>query len=495
MDTSEQQVDAAAGAPEPIAPVPSTARAVRWSAISTVSQQVGRAAISLAIARIIGPEAFGVAAQAYIVLALAGLLLDQGLVAAIVQRDKLDASDIGAAIWLTVAMTCVLALVIGGTAGLIAAFFETPDLRAPLRVLVADVLATGLAVPALAILMRDLRFRALAVVDVLATLTGGVVGVGIALAGGGLWSPVAFVLTADLVTAVGVLFAVGRLPIRGSVASARSLLKFSSSVLGFQVTNYLSRYLDNVIVARVLGPAPLAQYALSYRVMLVPVQNIGWLANRVALPLYSRYQRERGLLYAEFVRYSVVVAAVAVPLMAIVFVTAPIAVPLVFGDEWRPAVVPMQILAATGARQAIHTLVGPVFLATGRPHWQFRFQLVSLPVYAAAFLIGVNHGIAGVAAAYTIAGALLYPAEILLAVRSAGGRLAKYVAAVGPVFAAGIIAAGVGRWLASAADVGVSVGSLVGLAGAVFAVYVITLAVSAPGTAISLMRTLRLRTA
>ena len=66
-----------------------------------------------------------------------------------------------------------------------------------------------------------------------------------------------------------------------SCASMRSILPFGSAVFGSRFLFTLHRNVDNMLVGRYLGAAPLGAYALSYNVMMVPL-------SRVSSPIQAR---------------------------------------------------------------------------------------------------------------------------------------------------------------------------------------------------------------
>jgi PST family polysaccharide transporter len=375
--------------------------------------------------------------EANVFLALVGTLMDQGFGSALIQRRDLDVKATSSAAWL---MTAAAALFGGATlivAPLVALIFQTPQLSTVVEVLSVDVVVKGLTIVPSALLIRRFGFADLAKVDVLSFIVGGATGLGVAIAGGGYWSLAAMAITSDAVTLFALLLLVGNRPVRLTFSSIRPLLSFSYNVVGFQWLNYINRNMDNFVIGRWLGPAALGQYSVAYRGMLLPVQYLGWLVERVTLPTYSHHPEGFAGIRRTFLRASQLVGAVAFPLMALAIPLAPIVIPAVLGEPWLPAVLPLQILAFTGARQAVHVMVGSVLLSAGRPQWRFRFQLIATPVYATSFIVGSHWGIVGVAVAYTIAGTLLYPPEAWLALTAIGCKPRDYVfALLGPAAAA-----------------------------------------------------------
>ncbi len=87
------------------------------------------------------------------------------------------------------------------------------------------------------------------------------------------------------------------------------------------------------------------------------------------------------------------------PLLAILIVTAPELIPMVFGDAWRAAIEPTQVLAVAGMIAAILTGYPQVMLAAGRPRPLLVFNVWVLVVYAVAVFLTAKQGLATVALA------------------------------------------------------------------------------------------------
>ena len=69
---------------------------VRWSLAAVVGRQVPQLVAALVLARILGPQSYGIVSAASLYVTLTALLLDQGLAAAVVQRPTLHRDVPGA---------------------------------------------------------------------------------------------------------------------------------------------------------------------------------------------------------------------------------------------------------------------------------------------------------------------------------------------------------------------------------------------------------------
>jgi PST family polysaccharide transporter len=421
------------------------ASGVKWSTVGLVAKQVSRIGFSILLARLLGPENFGIIIQATIYVSFALVLLDVGVGAAIIQQKVINRKLIGTATTLNIAVLGVLVVATLAGAGLWAALFNTPEVAGVLRVLTVAFVLHGIAVVPAALLTRRMDFKRLGIAEVISTIVGGIAGVVAAFAGAEYWALVVQVIVRDAVWLAILVGATG-LPIIGwSTEAFRKIFGFSRNVLGSQILNYIGQNADNFLVGLRLGPVALANYALSYRILTLPLQVFGQTANRVVFPVFSRLVDDR----ARQARYfSAVLSAVSIIVlvpMVIVALAAPEAVPAVFGVEWEDAVRPMQILAVSAVFRIISSVSSAVLLANGRADWVFRLNLVSIPAHLIGFVIGVQWGIDGVAWSFVAIAGPLTVAWLTLTSRLIPFGLSQQTRALVPSVV-GALAAVVGWW-------------------------------------------------
>jgi PST family polysaccharide transporter len=412
----------------------SAASGARWGLLSNMVQQFGRLAFTLVLARIVGPRDFGIVAQAVIYVGFVQLLLDQGFGAALIQKKNLDPRDIGSVFWLNVVSALVMAGVTVLAAPLVADFFGTPELTAVLRVLALAVLVYGLSVVPLSMINRRLGFKSMAVVDILAVVLGGVAGVVYAVLGGGYWAIVLQTMVSAVVSLIGLLRVNGIPPLAGSWTSLRAMFSFSISLFGARMVQYGGTHMDNVLVGRFLGPTELAFYALSYRMLTLPLQTFGRLVNQVAFPIFSRMQGQPDRIRNWFLLSTQATALIVYPLLTLAIVAEPDLVPLVLGESWLPAVIPMQIFTAVAFGMVVFKLVGPLFLSFGRTNLIFRWSIAEAVLIIIGVVIGLHWGIIGVAVGYLVARYLIGPVILASAIKLIGLRSSDYIRAVLPVW-------------------------------------------------------------
>jgi PST family polysaccharide transporter len=201
---------------------------------------------------------------------------------------------------------------------------------------------------------------------------------------------------------------------------------------------------DYTILAARLTATQTGFYWRAFQLGVVYQDKISGVFMRLAFPVYSR-TKDVDALRQLHERASRVHAAAVVPLLAVFIVIAPDVVPWLFGDHWRPAVLPAQILSVAGMIAAILTGFAQVMLAAGRPRALMTFNVVVLAVYAGAVWVTAPHGI--VAVALAVVGLYVGMLAVVYGVlfrRVIGMPINRMVADLGPavVGSAALVAAG-----------------------------------------------------
>lgn len=405
---------------------------VRWNTASTVCKQIARVGVSVVLARLLGPHSYGIVGQATVYILLISFLLDGGLGAAYVQKPLVDDDDRGAVWWYSVVASVLLAGVTLAIAPALAAFYHTPQLTAVLDVLSIDVLCLGLAIAPVAVLSRSLRLRNLAIAELSGNVLGSGIALGAAYAGASYWSLVVFAVSSDAIVLLVVGASAGRPRLRTTRAAIVGLWSYGTKVISTQILYFVQRNADNVLVGRYLGTTALGLYALAYRVLLLPQQTLGYMINRVSLPVFARLQDDRPRLGRYFLKATAAVAFVSFPILTLVAVSAPDAVPLVFGHRWLPAVSAMQILALAGFLTTTQHLLRPVLYAVGKPGLALRLQGALSATTVVGFGIGLAWGIVGVATALAIVLLAFTPVLTYYAAREGQVSLWRYLRALAP---------------------------------------------------------------
>jgi O-antigen/teichoic acid export membrane protein len=363
----------------------------KWVSFSRLICEAGSFLSAIAIARLLTPTEVGHAAIAIIVLALANGVVAGSFGSPLIKQDELTNAHAEVALAMSLitgvvlaALGCLVALVVAR--GLGSDYGSMIALAAP-----AFIFASIFAVPQ-ALRTRRFAFKALMVIEVVSTLTGSACGVLLAALGFG---SAAMVLGGVVAAAVAALLSpigVGWIRPRWHADIAREILRFGlpTSVSGLFFIGV--RNIDYALITTRLTAAEVGLYFRAYTLAVDYQSKISTILVRVLFPVLSR-ATDPALFRAARSRMIRAHTVVLFPLLAMLAITAPALVPLVYGDQWTDAVVPTQILIVAGFTAAIGTGIGPMMLAAGKPRALLVNNVVSLLLFAVAVYVLAGYGL------------------------------------------------------------------------------------------------------
>jgi len=417
----------------------STAAGVRWLGGARILQAVLQWGFQVALARLLFPEDFGLMAAALIISGLMALLADLGVEPALVQLPNLKPQHLvaGRRLSLTIAL---LLFPLGTAAGFpLAAALGMPALRALVPLLCASILLTPLAVVPRALLLREMSFRPLAAAETSGILTGGLVSVGLALAGGGVWSLAVGALVNPAVNTAALRALHPWKAPAGCVPTgeeARRVRGFGLKVTATSAVNYIQTQMDRLAIGALQGQAPLGHYTLGFNLMALPARQLVMTLSRIALPAVASLQEEPARLRRGYAALSRHIGLLAFPSMAGLILVGPEFIRVVYGERWAPAILPLQILCASGWVRALANPGASVLHGLGRPGLNLALNALLLALVAAGAFLAAPHGIVAVASAVTAAFLVVFPVVQWVVLRLIGMRAGEYLRTLWPSVAA-----------------------------------------------------------
>jgi O-antigen/teichoic acid export membrane protein len=375
---------------------------------------------SIVVARLLSPRNVGLATEAIVFVALALVLVDFGLGAAIVQRPSLSEDDKSTIFWAGMALGVGLTIAGIGLSWPIASLYHQPRVQSLFAVASLTFVITAVGIVPGSLLHRDLRFRTLQLRTIVASAISCAVAIIMAALGFGPW---AIVVQTLVMASVSTLLIWRSTTFRPravfSRASVRSVGGYSLDSLGTRILIWGNLNADNFLVGRFLGAAKLGAYSIGYSVAVAPLNRIAAPVTEVFFSAFSRMgDRER--VGQVWLRATRMIGLVIIPVMAGLLVVAPEFVQVVFGPRWHAAAPVLRLLAPVGLMQALTEANFGVLQALAYTRLQVRFTAVASVVTICAFAAGLPWGINGVATGYLIASLALQPFYLVLTARAVG---------------------------------------------------------------------------
>jgi len=376
---------------------------VRWSAVGRGASAILQLISTLVIFAILSVEAVGLMAMVRVILGFGEQLREIGSKHAVVQRDELTQDLLGAAWVINLATGASLALAAVVVAPAAAWFFD--DARVLSLVAVTGIIFAIDAIGQVprALLIRSMKFRELAIVDLLTVITTSSVSIGFALGGYDVWSLVYGEIIGVSVAVIALqCFQTSFPQVATSRAELLRVLKFGGNMVGFTFSNYAFQNADRMVIGAALGPMELGLYSFAQRVVLFPMRTLSSLVASVLIPSFSKDQGNDQLLAQKYGRALAGIALVVFPMLAGAGIAAEPLIRL-YDTRWLEAALLISLLCPAGMIQSQVRTVGALFVAKGRPGLLFAMSTVVGTITLAGYLFGIAFGLVGVVIGFSVA--------------------------------------------------------------------------------------------
>ena len=360
----------------------SAGKAAAWSALGSWLGLFGGLVSLVIIARLLDPTDFGLYGFVLVTLIIPETIACNSLGEALVQRPTINRGHSNSIFVISMVLAAIFFLVIILFAPLISQGYGHPELTPYLRVMAAGLfLGAATAVPS-GHLLREMKFKEVALVDAAGTVVSAVVGITLAFLWRDAWALIGMELARRLVRMLAFSWFARWLPgIRMSLQEAKDLMRFNIALTGYRLAAVAEEAIPRLLVGMFLGPAALGMFNLALRVqeqastaLIAPFGSVSYaIASRIHKDKEALHRiLNAGLRLAGLIAYPALIGAIAI---------APFAVPFVFGEKWVPATLVIQISLINGLRRPSTAFNGGIIKGIGRPDLLLKTLLISLLTY------------------------------------------------------------------------------------------------------------------
>jgi PST family polysaccharide transporter len=416
-------------------------RGAFWATVETWGNEALLFVIFAVLARLLGPEAYGLLGIALIVVLVGQTaILLGGWTEAIIQRPDLDPLHLDTVFWSVLGLAILLALIAWLSAPFMAWAFEAPELAQLLPWLGLAMPLAALSIVPLGCLQRELRFAPLALRWTLGVTVAGTVAIVMAFQGYGVWSLVAFELIHPAVAVIVFWAAESWRPrLRFSARHFQEIFSFSSRLAGERGVALGENLVPRVVIAWSLDPVAVGLWTLARKLFDFTVELVQRPITRVAMSTFSVAQAEPIRLIWMLGTALELTALAVIPGYLLLLLLGPDLVTTFFGPAWGPSGTVLQILAVAGFVTPAERLLNTLMLALGKPGQSLAIALAGFAVLILGMVALARWGLLGVAAAYGVRTVVVLGARAVAVRRLLKQSVMPLLRGVVPVIGAGAL--------------------------------------------------------
>ncbi len=380
-------------------------KATLWSSVGIFGRQGIVFIIGVFLARILGPEQFGLIAMIAVFSNLGQLFLNFGFSQALIQHSNTSQEDLSTVFFFNLTMGFGFGSLLYLGSYPIANFYSQPELVRLIQFVSLIFVFHAFSIIQRVLLLKKIDFKSETTVIILSSLISGSIAIFLAYRGFGVWAlAVKIVLQSFSESFLLWLINNWRPTLIFKISSLRKFLRFALNMFGAGILNNLTQNIDNLIIGKLFAVAQLGFFERSKHFNSLAHRNLGAVFSRVMFPVLSDLQDDNERFIDVYRKTIRMVSFLVTPLFAGLIVIAKPLIVLLIGVKWLPSVKLLQILAISGFAYPLSAIMVNAIAAKGRADIFLKLDIVKSTLGIIGIFVGSLWGIMGIVTAITITG-------------------------------------------------------------------------------------------
>ena len=407
-----------------------TVKSGLWQGGMDIGGQILQLVVLVVLARLLGPEAFGLIGIATLTLYTLNEFSTLGLNEALIQRNDDDVDRYLDTAWsVQLVRSVAIAAVLVVITPAVASFFREPRVVDILRVMAVVPLMNGLVNPGIVYFQKNLDFHKQFAYRMGGSMAQFLVSIGIALVEPSVWALVLGNVAGNFTRTVGSYLLHDYRPRPAlNTAAIGELFGFGKWITASTMISFLLANGDDLVVGRLLPTAALGLYRYGYRLGEYSTHQFASIIGEVMFASYAKLQDDANALREAYFRALSFTTLLVFPMGVGATLIAPLFVRGLLGNEWVPIIPVFQLVAVWGLLSAATGRPDALWKAIGRPDYKPKLRSVWLVLGAVSVVpMTEQFGIVGTAA--VMVGTYLVtivPAEIYITVTNLETTYRRY---------------------------------------------------------------------
>ncbi len=375
---------------------------------------------AVVLSRLLLPEDFGLVAMVATVTGFLLIFKDAGLSTATIQKAEITHAQVSNLFWVNVGVSAVLSLIVAGLAPVVAWFYRDQRLVAVTLALAGTFAVSGAVVQHQALLNRQMRFKAIALIDIGSATFGLLVGIAMACLEFGYWSLVGMQLSTVLAQLALTVWISGwrpQRPTRGT--GTRSLLHFGVSLTVASVFRRIASGSDSLLIGRWYGAGAVGLYNRGAVLLMRPFDQLISPLEAVFTPVLSRLQDDPGRYRRTFLLVYGAIPMLSFPAAGLFLALSRPLVLVLLGPKWEQVIPIFSWFTVAALYLPLYYAVMWLLNTQGRGKDIMLTGLIFSVSIVISIVAGLPFGVVGVALAVSCVGLLVrLPVQFYIVGRS-----------------------------------------------------------------------------
>ncbi len=383
----------------------------RWNSISLIFSAITKIIMMIILARLFTPGEYGVMGLILIIIGLGMLFSDIGISGAVIHYQKVSQQHLSTLYWLSFIVGFSIFLIFILVAPLISIFYNEPDLTLFVRITAIIFLITPLGQQFETLFRKELKFKSLAFIEIFNSTILICISTILAFSGWGVISVLIAYISKSFIKSFMIFFIglkIWKPTIEFEFFELSKFLSFGMYQMGERSLGYFFSNIDKILIGKFLGIISLGYYNIAYNLTLYPITLINPIFTRVSFPYFSKMQNNTKALKENFFDLIDNISFINFPIYLLLIVIAPYFVLFLYGPQWYPSIILVQILSVMGILRSIGNPIGSLLLAKGFARLGFLWLVFVTIIHPFIILPGIIFGGINEVALFQILSSLIF---------------------------------------------------------------------------------------
>lgn len=367
-----------------------TVKGTFWSAADAFLGQGVTFLIGIVLARMLSPAEYGLIGIVLIFTIILSGVVDSGFPNALIRKKNATDDDYNTMFITNMTMSIAMFLLLFLVAPLIAQFFGRQELIELCRVMGLILIIQALSITQTTILTKRIDFKTKTKASLISAVGSGILGIGMAYAGFGVWALVGQQLSKTFLYTVVLWILVRWCPkLSFNKESFHYMWGFGWKLTVSGLLNNIWNQLYQVVVGKFYNPATLGQYTRSKEYANIFSSNLTAIIQRVSYPALAEVQNDTERMvvaYRKIIKVSMFITAICmIPLGAI-------AEPLIYcliGPQWSEAASYLPLICLSMVLYPLHALNLNMLQIQGRSDIFLWLEIIKKIIGTIPLLFGI----------------------------------------------------------------------------------------------------------
>ncbi|MCK6600661.1 MAG: oligosaccharide flippase family protein [Bacteroidetes bacterium] len=198
-----------------------------------------------------------------------------------------------------------------------------------------------------------------------------------------------------------------------NIGSLKSLYKFAKYFSLYNLVNYFYRNFDILLIGAVYGTTQLGIYAISLKIILLPVQTLSSIVHRVLFPRYSKIENKQDV-YLNYVKMLNKIIRITTPIFLIVYLLSDSIFGFIIPNKWESMYPFVQLLIPIGFIQFINSFNGLILMSSGKTKIMFLWSIFETFIISTGFYFGSFYSLQILLKIYLLLNILMFIPDIII---------------------------------------------------------------------------------